>query len=79
MNIRVFSLAALLAMSPVFAQQPAPAGAAPAAPAAGAKTFSQQDLDQLLAPIALYPDALLAQILMASTSRPRAGRRPIPG
>ncbi len=31
------------------------------------KTFSQQDLDQLLAPIALYPDALLAQILMAST------------
>lgn len=32
-----------------------------------AKTFSQQDLDQLLAPIALYPDDLLAQILMAST------------
>ena len=31
------------------------------------KTFSQQELDQLLAPIALYPDALLAQILMAST------------
>lgn len=31
------------------------------------KTFSQQDLDQLLAPIALYPDNLLAQILMAST------------
>jgi hypothetical protein len=31
------------------------------------KTFSQQELDQLLAPIALYPDSLLAQILMAST------------
>lgn len=31
------------------------------------KTFSQQDLDQLLAPIALYPDDLLAQMLMAST------------
>ena len=31
------------------------------------KTFSQQDLDQLLAPIALYPDDLLAQIFMAST------------
>jgi hypothetical protein len=30
-------------------------------------TFSQQDLDQLLAPVALYPDALLAQIFMAST------------
>ncbi len=30
-------------------------------------TFSQQDLDAMLAPIALYPDALLAQILMAAT------------
>ena len=34
---------------------------------ASAKTFSQQELDQILAPIALYPDALLAQIFMAST------------
>jgi hypothetical protein len=33
----------------------------------GAKTFSQQELDQLLAPVALYPDDLLAQVLMAST------------
>jgi hypothetical protein len=42
--------------------------AAPDAKAApGAKTFSQEELDQLLAPIALYPDALLAQVLMAST------------
>src|SRR5579864_2006027 len=30
-------------------------------------TFSPQQLDQLLAPIALYPDQLLGQILMAST------------
>lgn len=29
--------------------------------------FAQQELDQMLAPIALYPDALLSQILMAST------------
>lgn len=29
--------------------------------------FSQQQLDQLLAPIALYPDPLLSQMLMAST------------
>ena len=29
--------------------------------------FSQPELDQMLAPIALYPDALLSQILMAST------------
>src|SRR5499427_7250262 len=47
---------------------PAPAGAAaPAAAPSGGKTFSQQELDQLVAPIALYPDALLAQVLMAST------------
>src|SRR5690625_4582153 len=29
--------------------------------------FSEAELDQMLAPIALYPDALLAQILTAST------------
>jgi hypothetical protein len=47
----------------------APAGAAaPAAQAsADVPAFSQQELDQLLAPIALYPDALLAQVLMAAT------------
>jgi len=31
------------------------------------KPFKQEELDQLLAPLALYPDSLLAQILMAST------------
>ncbi len=31
------------------------------------KAFSQEQLDQLLAPVALYPDSLLTQILMAST------------
>jgi hypothetical protein len=31
------------------------------------RTYSQQELDTLLAPIALYPDTLLSQILMAST------------
>lgn len=29
--------------------------------------YTQEQLDRLLAPIALYPDALLSQILMAST------------
>jgi hypothetical protein len=33
----------------------------------GTAAFKQEELDQLLAPIALYPDALLSQILMAST------------
>src|SRR5438046_3241868 len=43
-----------------FAQSPSPA-------AGGDKSFSQEQLDQMLAPIALYPDALVAQIFMAST------------
>ena len=34
---------------------------------APAQALSAQDLEQLLAPIALYPDSLLAQILAAST------------
>jgi Protein of unknown function (DUF3300) len=37
-------------------------------PAARAQdSFSNEELDQMLAPIALYPDSLLSQILMAST------------
>ena len=45
-----------------------PAATAPQEQAtAQGKTFKQEELDQLLAPIALYPDALIAQILMAST------------
>jgi len=73
MDFRYKSLvvALLAAAVPALAQQQAPAPAAPAATAApaaaGAKAFSQQELDELLAPIALYPDALLAQVLMAST------------
>src|SRR5579872_5838001 len=32
-----------------------------------AAVYSQEQIDQMLAPIALYPDSLVAQILMAST------------
>jgi hypothetical protein len=32
-----------------------------------AQTFSREQLDQLTAPIALYPDSLLSQVLMAAT------------
>ncbi|KPK34204.1 MAG: hypothetical protein AMK70_08185 [Nitrospira bacterium SG8_35_1] len=39
----------------------------PDAETGAAKTFKQEELDQMLAPIALYPDSLLAQVLMAST------------
>jgi len=37
------------------------------AAAEGEKHFTEAELDQLLAPIALYPDDLLSQVLMAST------------
>ena len=65
----VAAIAASLVLEPVaFAQQPATTAAAPAhAPAASGKTFTQQEIDELLAPIALYPDALLAQVFMAAT------------
>jgi hypothetical protein len=41
--------------------------AAPAAIAQDRVPFRQEELDQMLAPIALYPDPLLSQVLMAST------------
>ena len=39
----------------------------PTAHAQDAAAFRNEELDQMLAPIALYPDSLLSQILMAST------------
>jgi Protein of unknown function (DUF3300) len=38
-----------------------------AAPGQPNRTFTQPELDQMLAPIALYPDGLLSQVLMAAT------------
>lgn len=50
------------------AAQPAPVAApAPAPTPAAAPAFSAAQLDQWVAPIALYPDSLLSQILMAAT------------
>ena len=40
---------------------------ASAASAAGAPAFNKEQLEQLVAPIALYPDSLLSQVLMAAT------------
>lgn len=52
-SVIIRSLALLLSVSVAFAQdRPA---------------FKQEELDQMLAPIALYPDSMLSQILMAST------------
>src|SRR5262245_30721967 len=47
-------------------QSTAPA-AAPAAAAPSQPLLKPEEIDQLVAPIALYPDTLLAQVLMAST------------
>ena len=65
----IASALCLALATPVPAQAPpsVPAGSPSAAAPAGTKSFSQQELDQLVAPIALYPDSLLAQVLMAST------------
>ena len=52
--VAAFALFALPAIPSVFAQS-------------DAKTFKPEELDQILAPIALYPDALLSQVVMAST------------
>jgi hypothetical protein len=64
-----FSPSIMAEQSQTTATSGVPASTTPGAAAAkpATKTFSQQDLDQLLAPIALYPDALLAQMMMAST------------
>ena len=67
---------ALLALpAPVMGQPPPPPppSGSTAPPPAGAQpadaetTFSKEELEQLVAPIALYPDSLFAQVLMAST------------
>lgn len=52
-SVIIQALVLLLSVSPAFAQD--------------RSGYAQQELDQMLAPIALYPDALLSQILMAST------------
>jgi hypothetical protein len=63
--LHAMGLCLLLAVCEAASAQ-APAAAPPAA-ASGAKTFSAQEIEQLVAPIALHPDALFTQILMAST------------
>jgi Protein of unknown function (DUF3300) len=68
-----YLLAAPLALGPVlepvaFAQQAPPAQTAPPVQtAAPAPAYTQAQLEQILAPIALYPDDLLTQVLVAST------------
>ena len=59
----------LIGLQAVVAHAQTPAAPTPAAPAPdqSQQLLKPEELDQLLAPIALYPDTLLAEILMAST------------
>ena len=63
------SVVVFLSGATALAQTPdtAPAEAAAVAPPAKDPVFTQEQLEQMAAPIALYPDPLLAQVLMAST------------
>jgi hypothetical protein len=78
MKIRIFlsatGLSLLLAVwisapaqVPAASPSPPQAPATPSSTAPTGKTFSEQEIEQLVAPIALHPDALFTQILMAST------------
>ena len=64
--VAVLCAALLAAETPynIFAQQPQPAANAPDQ---SQKTLSQGQLESLVAPIALYPDPILSQALVAST------------
>ena len=73
-KIATFTLSLLVLLAPLttaFAQSDTPAEDNPPAedssPAEGNPAFTQAELDQMLAPIALYPDGLLSQVLMAAT------------
>jgi len=63
-TLRFLALAlALVILAPIGANAQT---AAPPASASSAQPLKPAELDQLVAPIALYPDPLLAQVLMAS-------------
>jgi len=73
-KVLLWALVLFLAAPPGLLAQgpppPPPPPGGPPPPEAGAPappTFTKEELEQLVAPIALYPDALLAQVLMAST------------
>jgi Protein of unknown function (DUF3300)/Chaperone of endosialidase len=63
--LRLFTIAFLLSVPPAAMAQSPPQPAT--APAQADQLLKPEQLDALVAPIALYPDTLLAEILMAST------------
>jgi len=62
-------LAGVLLAGPAAAQlpPPPPGQGTPPPPGAGSAIYSPAQLDQMMAPVALYPDDLLGQMLMAAT------------
>src|SRR5262245_49586924 len=63
---QALALILLVAFAPVAGAQTQPAPAPASAPAQDT-LLSAGEIDALLSPIALYPDTLLSQVLMAST------------
>ena len=72
---RVSTLLFAVTIAVVVPHQPAPEGSAPQAkPAKAAATApSAAELDTLLAPVALYPDALLGQMLLCAANPGKVG------
>jgi len=62
-----FALAFLAGGPLALAQNTQPAAAPAPAQAPEQKLYKNEQLDQMLAPVALYPDSVLSQLLMAST------------
>jgi hypothetical protein len=65
-TLRIIAMSVALAL-PLTALLPAAVHAQTQDAASAAQKLTNQQLDALTAPVALYPDALLAQVLMAST------------
>src|SRR4029453_16738459 len=65
--VGLLSVALVLPASVPAQQQPPPPQQKTQPPAGTTQPFKPEELEQLAAPIALYPDSLMAQVLMAST------------
>ena len=79
MNTRKTVLAALFAAAFVAPLAVAPVQAQTEQQAPLYHYYSQAELDQMLAPIALYPDGLLSQVLMAATYPSEVAASAAPG
>jgi hypothetical protein len=65
--IRIMAALALMLLIASAGDAPAQTSAAPAAPGQPQQLLNSGQLDALVAPIALYPDPLISEVLMAST------------